>query len=206
MRAEDLTGRTFNRLTVLCRGKNTKQRETTWLCRCACGKLTVVRRWHLFSGNTKACGCLQPEIVSRIARKHGMWQSREYCIWEGMKARCQNPKSSGYKYYGGRGIKVAPEFQTFEGFFGHLGPCPPKHTIDRIENDGHYAPGNVRWATKKVQMRNTRANRRYEFDGQTFTIVEWSELTGLPVGTIVGRLRLGWNLHRVFTTPARSTR
>ena len=121
-----------------------------------------------------------------------------------MKGRCQNPKNSGYKYYGARGIKVAPEFQTFEGFIAYMGPCPPRHSIDRKDNDGDYCPGNVRWATQRTQMRNTRANRRYEFKGHNLTLIEWSERTVLCQTTLIGRLRLGWSIKDVLTLPLRS--
>jgi hypothetical protein len=127
-----------------------------------------------------------------------MWQSREYRIWTAMKGRCQNPKNSGYSYYGARGIKVAPEFQVFEQFLAYLGPCPPKYSIDRIDTNGDYAPGNVRWASQRVQMRNTRVNHRYEFEGQSLTAVEWSEKTGIPISTIIGRLRMGKGIKEVL--------
>ena len=123
-----------------------------------------------------------------------------------MKGRCQNPKNSGYRYYGARGIKVAAEFQSFEGFIAHMGPCPPKHSIDRIDNNQDYAPGNVRWATQTTQMRNTRANRRYEFRGSSLTKIEWSERTGLSVGLITGRMRMGWDIRDVLTVPKGGSR
>lgn len=200
---DDLTGRKFGRLTILRRGPDNFQDEIQWLCRCDCGsKIVTVRGSHLKTGNTRSCGCLQPEIVSQVNRKHGMWESPEYANWEAMKQRCQNPKSSGYRYYGGRGIKIAPEFQNFEAFFAYMGPRPKGcNSIDRIDNDGDYEPGNVRWTNQRQQMRNTRANRRYEFKEQNLTLIEWSELTGLSLGALCGRLRLGWSLEETLTLP-----
>ena len=201
----DITGQTFGLLTVLKRGPNADDGKIQWVCACRCGfQNALVRASHLKSGNTRSCGCLQPEVASTINRKHGSWQTREYAIWEAMKGRCQNQKNSGYRYYGGRGIRVAPDFQTFEGFLAYMGPCPPGCSIDRIDTDGDYCPGNVRWASHSTQMRNTRVNRRYEFGGQNLTLIEWCERTGFRLSTLAGRLRLGWSIKDVLTLPLRS--
>jgi hypothetical protein len=203
-RLDDITGQSFGLLTVLKRGPDAPDGRIQWVCICRCGfQNALVRGDHLRSGNTQSCGCLQPEAVSKTNKKHGMWESREYQIWEAMKGRCQNPKNSGYRYYGARGIKVAPEFQSFEGFLAFMGACPPKHSIDRIDNNGDYAPGNVRWATQTTQMRNTRVSRHYELDGLSLTKGEWAARTGLSEGTITGRMRLGWSIRDVLTVPPR---
>ena len=131
-----------------------------------------------------------------------MWQSPEYGIWEAMKARCQNPNTRGFEHYGGRGIKVCEQFQTFEGFFAYMGPRPPGcRGINRINNDGNYEPGNVEWATQRTQMRNTRVNQRYTHDGKSLLLIEWSELTGVPLERIRGRLGLGWPFDLALTLP-----
>jgi hypothetical protein len=204
-RLNDLTGQTFGLLLVLKRGPDVDDGRIQWVCSCRCGfQNALVRGDHLQSGNTRSCGCLQPAAASAASRKHGQWESREYRIWEAMKGRCQNPRNSGYKWYGERGIRVAPDFQTFEGFIAYMGPCPPGYSIDRIDTDGDYCPGNVRWASHRTQMRNTRANHRYEFNGQNLTLIEWSEQTGLLVSTLTGRVRLGWSIKDVLTLPLRS--
>lgn len=103
-------------------------------------------------------GKLIPESRPKKTRvRHGKSKTPEYRIWRGMLARCYNPKATGYQHYGGRGIKVAPEFLDFETFLSEVGPRPgDDYTLDRIDNNGDYAPGNVRWVTRKVQNANRR--------------------------------------------------
>lgn len=98
-------------------------------------------------------------------RTHGMTGTTEYKIWEGIKQRCLNPNERGYPKYGGRGIKVCDEWAaSFQAFFDYVGYRPgPEFTIDRIDNDGNYEPGNVRWATARQQSANQRPRRKPEF-------------------------------------------
>jgi hypothetical protein len=135
-----------------------------------------------------------------------MYNSREYRIWEAMKGRCQNPNNRAYRHYGGRGIAVCAQFQTFEGFFAYVGHCPPGLCLDRIDNSKGYEPGNVRWTDQATQMRNTRVNHRYAHDGKNLTLVEWSELTGVPKERIRGRLGLGWPFYLALTLPKNTSR
>lgn len=163
-------GSRFGRLIVLEKSAESPDRYTHWVCRCDCGNRTTVRSSRLTAGNTKSCGCFQREGAQRLASviakkhltKHGMAESSEYHIWCTMKARCGNPKHPQYDDYGGRGIKVHPAWiASFEAFYEHLGPRPStRHSVDRINNDGSYEPGNVRWATYSEQARNRRPARR----------------------------------------------
>lgn len=143
----DLSGQRFGELEVLVRAASRKG-GTYWLCRCDCGVEKEIWAGNLRSGSRKSCGC------SRT--KHGMWTTPEYRAWQSMLNRCRNPNNQKqWKNYGGRGIEV--KFTSFEEFFAEVGKRPsPKHSIDRINNDGHYEPGNVRWATKKQQTQNRR--------------------------------------------------
>lgn len=140
--------------------KLTKQR--TWKCRCVCGKELVVRQDCLRSGNTTSCGCQRKVHAAVAIRKrcttHGQSKLAEYFVWKTMKARCRNPKNLEFKNYGGRGIKVCDRWlNSFEAFLGDMGRRPtPAHSIDRINNDGNYEPGNCRWATWKQQAANRR--------------------------------------------------
>jgi hypothetical protein len=118
-----------------------------------------------------------------------------------MLARCNNPKNTMYLYYGGRGIKVAPEFHSFEAFFKELGPCPPNHSLDRKDNNRGYEPGNVRWATKRTQMLNRSDNRHLTYRGKTQTLREWSDECGISVGTLWARLKSGWPIEEALTQP-----
>jgi hypothetical protein len=87
---------------------------------------------------------------------HGMSGTPTYASWQAMKARCQNPNDIGWRLYGGRGIKVCPEWQTFVGFLADMGERPEETSLDRIDPDGHYEPGNCRWADSITQANNTR--------------------------------------------------
>lgn len=158
---QDLTGRVFGRLTVIClRNEGRLKKTRFWLCRCECGKETVVSKFNLFDGLTKSCGCLHRDELSIISTTHGQSKTRTYHIWQGMHARCTNPNAQGWKNYGGRGITVCPEWKVFENFLRDMGECPPGKSIDRYpNNDGNYAPGNCRWATNKEQAENKR--KRY---------------------------------------------
>lgn len=158
----NLAGRVFGALTVVALGapyrpsKGQSQRQ--WVCACLCGKTTVVRTGHLTSGATKSCGCM------RTSGSHGQSRTTLYRLWSSMKQRCLNPNAPEYRSYGGRGIEVCPAWrESFVQFRHDVGPRPsPSHELDRIENDGHYVPGNVRWATRAEQCANTRKTIRIE--------------------------------------------
>ena len=126
-----------------------------------------------------------------------------------MLRRCYDPKARGYPNYGGRGIAVHANWrENFQSFLEHVGLRPsPNHEIDRIDNDGHYEPGNVRWATKKQNQRNRRSNSRIRAFGREMCIVEWSEETGISKQLIRTRINdLGWTPEEALTTPVRSYR
>lgn len=151
----------------------------------------------------------RPDMVIRNHR-HGHAargrQSPEYLLWCAIIGRCYTPTSTVYAYYGGRGIRVADEWRTFEGFLrglATLGPKPsPEHSIDRIRSDGDYAPGNIRWATKIEQARNQRNNTLVPFAGLLLCISAWAERVGLNQYMISKRLRRGWSPEDALTTPA----
>ena len=128
-----------------------------------------------------------------MAVTHGMTNSKIYKAWRAILFRCNNPKAECYGNYGGRGIRC--EFQSFEEFYADIGDPPtPKHTVDRIDNNGNYAPGNLRWATMSEQLRNTRDNHFLEHDGRRLTITEWAEVTGLVKSTIFSRIEAGYTV------------
>jgi len=152
----DLKGKRFGRLVVkdTIRIKN----KTKWLCICDCGAEKVNASFDLTSGKVKSCGCLSKER----ATTHGMTNTRVYRSWDDMKKRCSNPKATGYKYYGGRGIKVCDRWLVFDNFYEDMGDPPTnKHTIDRIDPDGNYEKSNCRWATRSEQQRNRRPFKQW---------------------------------------------
>lgn len=160
MRFQDLTGQRFNRLVVLERAHGTK--VTAWKCRCDCGNETVVYANNLKNGHTKSCHCRRTEHsreMGQANKRHGAAAAitREYVAWYSAKRRCDYPKNPSYQRYGGRGITMCEEWRTnFQAFLDHVGICPPGHSLDRIDSNGHYEPGNVRWATPVVQSNNRK--------------------------------------------------
>lgn len=134
---------------------------------------------------------------------------KEHAAWRGMLRRCYDERRKDYKYYGGRGIKVCFEWSiSFLRFLSDVGEAPsPLHSIDRIDNDGDYEPGNVRWVTHKEQCRNKRTSHFLEIDGVCKTLAEWAEEFSISRGTILTRIRqLGWDTKKAVLTPKDATR
>ncbi len=127
----------------------------------------------------------------------------EYKAWGSMKDRCENPRCPAWKWYGARGIRIDEGWRkSFGAFIADVGPRPSsKHSLDRINNDGHYEPGNVRWATWTEQLRNRRDVVRLTLDGVTRDLYAWAALTGLNPGTLASRVRYGWDAVRALTQP-----
>lgn len=173
----DRSGERFGRLTVINDAGRTKRGKTLWNCLCDCGEMVVVRGYLLASGATQSCGCLRSEISGQRLRTHGKYNTPEYRSWSKMIRRCTDKNCRQWKWYGGRGITVCTRWANcFDSFLKDVGCRPSKgHSLDRFpDRDGNYEPGNVRWATQKQQMRNTRANLRITYRGETRVLVEWS--------------------------------
>ena len=200
-RARDLSGRVYERLTVVDRA-GTRGNNALWNCRCTCGTLTVVQSSHLNSGRIKSCGCYSRDQTMT----HGKRRSRVYKIWDGMIQRCTNPNATGYNNYGGRGISVSESWMTFEGFYADMGDPPSSaHSLDRRDNDAGYSAANCRWATEEEQHNNRSDNHFLEYQGETKTIATWVRETGLSKDTILKRLKRGWSIGRTLCTPVIET-
>jgi hypothetical protein len=216
-KAADLTYRRFGSLVVVKLGdphiKRGGQRVRKWVCRCDCGSETAVVAGNLTGGTTISCGCSRKrKSVSGSTprtRRPRMSSVPERGIWVGIKRRCTNPKRSEFSYYGGRGISMCEEWMhSFDAFYRDMGPRPSSaHSIDRINNDGNYEPGNCRWATRSEQQRNSRRDiRLISCNGKSMTLAEWSNHTGLKLEAIRGRLRRRWPIEKALSVQDSSGR
>ena len=199
----DLSGQVFSRLTVTEKFEIRGRRRVYWLCRCDCGAQRWVIADALKSGCTKSCGCLNDE-TRRLVR-HGCGrpgkQSPEYSAWHSMKQRCLNPNSDRFNDYGGRGIKVCQRWaDDFAAFLEDMGRRPSGTSIDRIDNDGDYRPGNCRWATSHTQSRNTSRTRWITFSGRTLCLEDWCATLNIKRSTLNTRIAR-WPLERAMTEP-----
>lgn len=159
-RDRDIAGNRYGRLVAVRKVNETG--KARWLCRCDCGTERIVWLSNLLK-KSRSCGCLQRELAAQARRdnpKHGQYKTSTYSSWQHMHVRCKSRDAKTWKYYGGRGIAVHLRWASFEAFFADMGPKPsPAHSIDRINNDRGYEPGNCRWATKKEQVANRRITK-----------------------------------------------
>ena len=277
VKALNLSGQRFGRITVLKRNSSKPPGATWWDCLCDCGNTKVLRGSLLVSGNTRSCGCLEAENrtnnvtrhkakaedylgkkVGRITvtkvyterqkvRVHGScdcgnpWKgvlttlikgriqscgcligesakarftkhgqtvgglTREYKAWQAMMRRCYDDQYKDYEHYHSRGITVCEEWRNDAGqFVKDMGECPEGYTLDRIDNNGPYAPWNCRWATRLTQARNSSQVRLLTFNGQTKPMSQWAEEMDISYYVLRTRLNnLGWDVARALTEPVR---
>jgi hypothetical protein len=193
----DLTGRTFDQLTVVSRDLARTDSER-WLCDCTCGRRVSRRRDSLFDGNHHSCGCSR-RCQHGYARKGKV--DPAYQSWLHMMNRCYNHNNTRWKDYGGRGITVCKRWRNFTAFFADMGVRPSGCTLDRRNNDRAYSLNNCRWATAEQQMNNRRNCVYLTYNGKTKSARLWSRETGIPGHTIIKRIRTGWTDVAALTTP-----
>lgn len=202
----DLTGQRFERLTALRKHDRCNQ-GWRYFCRCDCGETIVVIGANLKRGHTKSCGCLRSEMVAAKNFVHGHSGTQAYETWCQIKKRCSRPNAVHFDRYGGRGITMCKRWRdSFEAFLADMGEPPsPRHSIDRINNDGNYEPRNCRWSLPLVQMNNTSRNRYYTRGGETLTVAEWCRALKLSHATVRMRLHRGWTIEDALTRPLRDS-
>lgn len=158
----DISGQRFGRLVALQRGENTLYGNVQWDCVCDCGSYGTFQGASLRAGKQNSCGCLKREtFAARGTTRKSADPEDQYQRWSAIRDRCYRESHPNYRDYGGRGIVMhdpwRDDYKAFQSWIlENLGPTPPKHSLDRIDNDRGYEPGNLRWATQAEQMKNTR--------------------------------------------------
>lgn len=205
----NLMGERYGRLVVIGEADRTAKGRAQWLCKCDCGKTSVAQAAYLRKGSTRSCGCLQLEQRVTNGKRSARPYSRsamplERKTWEMMLARCYDSKHKAFHRYGGRGIFVCDRWrESFPAFVEDMGARPSTYTtLDRIDNDGPYTPDNCRWSTRGEQANNRSNNHRLVFNGENLTLTQWAVKVGLSRACLAGRLRRGWSVHDVLSTPS----
>ena len=205
----DIIGQRFGRLLVIKEAEKIGNRRSS-LCKCTCGNTVKVRLYSLISGNTYSCGCLRKERLERRNYKHGLSldgngnRSRLYGRWNRMKQRCSDAGTTDFKNYGGRGIKVCDEWANYQPFhdWALANGYDDNLSIERIDNEGNYEPGNCTWVRPEQQARNKRTNHRIRFHGVTKILAEWSRELRIETSLLRYRIK-AWGVEKAFTIPVR---
>lgn len=186
---QDLTGRVIGSVSVIGFVGSNERRQAKWLCRCKCGKEIITWQKVLVRGFHAGCGCWR----AGQGTTHGMSRTPTYSSWQRMIDRCTNAKNKHFENYGGRGVVICHRWRiSFKNFLDDMGIRPDGTSLDRVNNDGNYEPGNCRWATRSQQQSNRRVNHLITINGETRTITQWSLVSGISTCTISSRIRLGW--------------
>ena len=204
-RGSDLAGMVFGRLTVVKLDSQTGYIKR-YACICECGNTRVVPRANLLNGSSKSCGCLRVDTTIARSTTHGRYYTPEYRVYKSMVNRCTNPNYHEYHLYGGRGITISEEFDTFEKFFAIVGPRPSEdHQLDRKDNEKGYTPENVHWATRSENARNKRNNVLVTYNGEEMTLIEAAEKSGIDYHALYYRYENGWTGEKLFSPTNKET-
>lgn len=187
----DLTGRRFGRLTPIAPGKPGPR--SFWLCRCDCGTEKEIATGNLHNGSVKSCGCLNRDNLTT----HGKTGTATHRAWIVMRRRVRT-----HAHYISRGITVDPRWDSYENFLADMGERPAGQTLDRIDNDGPYAPENCRWASRREQANNRGHTPMIIYQGRTQSLGDWARELNVDRGMLYNRIiRNGWSAERAFETP-----
>lgn len=195
----DLTGQRFGSWTVHALERATGHR-TWWSVRCDCGFKTTIRSDSLRTGSSLQCA---PCAAAANRRRHGATGSPTYVSWQAMRNRCLSENHADFPNYGGRGIRICPEWDGYERFLADMGERPSGMTLDRIDPNGDYGPENCRWATAKEQARNQRKTLFLEANGKRQSLSAWAEELGYSHIMLYKRYAAGWPHDAIVNTPKR---
>jgi hypothetical protein len=199
MKPKPLTvGSIFSRLTVEAVSGRGGRRASL---RCECGKTITEHAGALESGHTKSCGCLHRDLVRIKNTRHGGRGLPVYRIWIAIIERCENPKSTGYHLYGGRGIRVCERWrESFPAFLADMGERPSdRHSIDRVDPNGNYEPANCRWATGSEQAKTKRGARLITYQGEQYTAMGLARELSIPYSAFRSRIRKGESVDQILS-------
>lgn len=200
--SSDRIGQRFGRLVVLETWRPVDKQNAKARCRCDCGVQKDFQLSNLITGRTRSCGCLYKEVRGQQSFKHGACHTPEYNSWATMRQRCLNEQNTSFRHYGSRKIGICERWNDFSAFLEDVGPKPsPSHSLDRIDPNGNYEPGNVRWATKKEQARNRRNVRVVEAFGERAPLPYFVERAVVSQQAVHQRLAKGWSVEAAISTP-----
>lgn len=213
----------FNRAnSMICSGSHPK-RATEWIlsqsstglfdiagkigyrlrCVCVCGSERLKFPCEIKRGDTVSCGCWHRVCAAWVGKsqaKHGLEGTRAYSSWSSMMKRCYSETSSSLHRYGGRGITVCRRWHNVANFVKDMGQPKRGLSLDRIDNNGNYEPGNCRWATQKEQMNNVSYNRVITYLGERMTVAQAADRFGIKYSRLLCRLRRGWTPAEAITS------
>lgn len=202
-----MIGLKFGYLTIVSIVRVVPKSGRLVLAKCDCGIEKEYPLSKLKSGHTKSCGCFRKMVTGKRNFKYGLRRHPLYSVFATMKSRCYSKKSENYRYYGGRGIIICAEwlanFKTFYDWAIENG-WGIGLQIDRVNNNGNYEPSNCRITTHKINMNNTRMNRKYKLNGETFSVAQLAELYSINYFTLIDRLDNGWDIQKAVYSPVHS--
>jgi hypothetical protein len=209
----DLAGKRFVRLVCIRDIGRDKGGGVLWECQCDCGNKKNVRSGKLVNGHTRSCGCLQKDITREAHTTHSLCRengkrTKLYHVWDAMKQRCQNPRFTFYKDYGGRGIEVCGEWDSYIPFhnWATANGYQEGLTIERKDVNGNYEPDNCRWIPRPEQSRNRRNSHYITHKGISKTLTEWGHELGINPKVLGTRIKRGWSVERTLSTPIKEDR